>query len=158
MGRMRENLSQKASATLYVEVPPDRRNVQSRELKAVLDRVNPSGDGHILLKSMRKELTKLMPPPADVPRHAKRMTSASVPSLLTLEQRQLSQYDQYVAAFNAVDLDGSGTISKRELYQVLKKAGVANGKQALEMFEGFDRDGGGSLDLEEFCRIASILC
>ena len=47
------------------------------------------------------------------------------------------------------DVDGSGTISKRELYEVLKKAGLANGKQALEVFQGFDEDGDGSLEVDE---------
>ena len=89
----------------------------------------------------------------------KQVTSASLPSLLTLEQKQtLSQYDQYLAAFKAVDTDNSGTISKRELLEVLKKAGLASGKQALEVFSGFDQDGDGKLDFEEFARIAKILC
>ena len=87
------------------------------------------------------------------------MTSSSLPSLLTLEQRQtLSQYDQYVAAFKAVDIDNSGTISKRELYTVLKTAGLTDSKQALELFDGFDRDSDGKLDLDEFMKIAKILC
>ena len=65
---------------------------------------------------------------------------------------------EYVAAFRAVDADGSGTISKRELYSVLHKAGLANGKQALEVFKGFDEDADGQLDFDEFCKIAKILC
>ena len=132
---------------------------QNRELKALLDRVDPDGDGHISLASMRKTLTKLLPPPADHSRRPARMTSSSLPSLLTLEQRQtLSQYDQYVAAFKAVDIDNSGTISKRELYTVLKTAGLTDSKQALELFDGFDRDSDGKLDLDEFMKIAKILC
>ena len=70
----------------------------------------------------------------------------------------MSQFDQYVAAFQAVDTDGSGTISKRELYSVLQKAGLANGKQALEVFQGFDQDSDGQLDFEEFTKVAKILC
>ena len=41
---------------------------------------------------------------------------------------------------------------------MLKKAGLASGKQALEVFSGFDQDGDGKLDFEEFARIAKILC
>lgn len=157
MSKMRSNLTN--NGTLYLEVPNDRRQVQNRELKALLDRVDPDGDGHISLASMRKTLTKLLPPPPDHGHRPKKMTSASLPSLLTLEQRQtLSQYDQYVAAFKAVDIDGSGTISKRELYTVLKTAGLTDSKQALELFDGFDRDSDGKLDLEEFMKIAKILC
>ena len=123
--------------------------------------VDPDGEGHISLKSMRRTLTKLLPPvddSASAAQRAKRLTSNSLPSLLTLEQRKMSQYDQYVAAFKAVDTDGSGTISKRELYTVLEKAGLTNGKQALEVFSGFDKDSNGSLDFEEFTKIAKILC
>ena len=71
---------------------------------------------------------------------------------------EASQYDQYVEAFKAVDTDGSGTISKRELYVVLKKAGLTDTAQALELFQGFDQDADGSLDFEEFSKIARILC
>lgn len=157
MSKMRSNLTN--TATLYLEVPTDRRQVQNRELKALLDRVDPDGDGHISLASMRKTLTKLLPPPPANEARPKKLTSASLPSLLTLEQRQtLSQYDQYVAAFKAVDQDNSGTISKRELYDVLRKAGLTDSKQALELFDGFDRDSDGSLDFEEFLTIAKVLC
>ena len=188
----------------FLQVPRDHRQViQNRELKALLDRVDPGKQGTIPLAAMRKTLTKLLPPPpekldrvpakvCDRESHArtlartqrganehpqppprdlpsppshpslsthKQVTSASLPSLLTLEQKQtLSQYDQYLAAFKAVDTDNSGTISKRELLEVLKKAGLASGKQALEVFSGFDQDGDGKLDFEEFARIAKILC
>merc|ERR1719478_1127138 len=108
---------------------------------------------------MRKTLTKLLPPEPEAKKHAARpAASKSLPSLLTQEQRNMSQYEQYMAAFKAVDSDGSGTISKRELYAVLKTAGLANGKQALEVFSGFDEDGDGNLDFDEFAKIASILC
>jgi len=158
MGKMRSNLTN--TATLYLEVPADHRGgVQNRELKALLDKVDPDGDGHIPLSSLRKTLTKLLPPlPASDASRQPRIMSQSLPSLLTLEQKTSSAYDQYLAAFNAVDTDGSGTISKRELYTVLEKSGLTNGKQALEVFSGFDKDSDGQLDFEEFTKIAKILC
>lgn len=155
MGNMRSNLSN--NATLFIHVPRERRNVENRELKALLDRVDPDGDGHISLSSMRRTLTRLLPRAEEHGNRSKRLTSASLPSLLTLEQKKMSQYDQYVAAFEAVDTDGSGTISKRELYSVLRKAGLAGAKQSLEVFEGFDADSDGQLDLDEFTKIAKIL-
>ena len=56
---------------------------------------------------MRHTLEKLLPPLSE--QHApKHLTSASVPSLLTIQQRKsLSQREQFEVAFNAVDTDGS---------------------------------------------------
>lgn len=130
------------------------------ELKALLERLDPEATGHIPIGPIRRELSRLLPPlPEKTAQRSTRMGgSASLPSLLSQEQKQMSQYDQYVAAFRAVDADGSGSISKRELYMVLQKAGLANGKQALEIFEGFDEDSDGTLDFDEFCKIAKVLC
>jgi len=158
MSKMRSNLGQ--TTTQYIEMPQGRRgNVESSELQALLRRIDPDQDGHIPLATMRKTLTKLLPPPPEHQRRSARITSSSLPSLLTLEQQQnMDRYQQFVTAFKAVDTDNSGTISKRELYAVLAKAGLTNGKQALEVFSGFDEDGDGSLDFEEFQKIAKILC
>ena len=135
--------------------------MQNRELKALLDRVDPGKEGTIALSSMKRTLTKLLPPMDDPKKPGAKLTSASLPSLSTLEKKTgepPSQYEQYVEAFKAVDLDGSGTISKRELYKVLAKAGLTNSKQQLELFDGFDQDNDGMLDFEEFTKIAKILC
>lgn len=157
MERMRSNLTN--NNTLYLELPKNRRKVTNPELTSLLKRVDPEETCTIPLSNMRKTLTKLLPPKQELARKPKRFTSNSLPSLLTLEQKnELSRYDQFVAAFKAVDADGSGSISKRELYQVLKKAGLDNGKAALEVFNGFDVDDDGSLDFEEFTKIAKILC
>ena len=65
------------------------------ELKALLDKVDPDGDGHIPLSSLRKTLTKLLPPlPASDASRQPRIMSQSLPSLLTLEQKTSSAYDQ----------------------------------------------------------------
>ena len=163
MSKMRSNLTN--TGTLYLELPQGRRRVQNRELKALLDRVDPQGEGTIALSSMKRTLTKLLPPMEEAKaKAAAKLTSASLPSLTTLERPGggggggASQYDQYVEAFKAVDTDGSGSISKRELYVVLKKAGLTDTAQALELFQGFDQDADGQLDFEEFTKIARILC
>ena len=41
---------------------------------------------------------------------------------------------------------------------MLRSAGLdVGGKQALEVFDGFDQDSDGSLDFEEFTKIANML-
>ena len=86
--------------------------------------------------------------------HTRRSRPAHLACLLSDRRVECAEY---VAAFEAVDTDGSGTISKRELYSVLRKAGLAGAKQSLEVFEGFDADSDGQLDLDEFTKIAKIL-
>ena len=50
----------------FLQVPRDHRQViQNRELKALLDRVDPGKQGTIPLAAMRKTLTKLLPPPPE---------------------------------------------------------------------------------------------
>ena len=154
MGKMRENL--KAASSMYIDMPAARRNVQNPELKALLARVDPEGDGRVAFSSMRKTLNKLLPPPDEpgAPR-SRHLGSQSLPSLsASFETQKKSRYERALAAFKALDADGSGEISKRELYKVLKEAGLSNGKQALEVFAGADADQSGQLSFEEFQTIA----
>ena len=93
MGNMRSNLSN--NKALYLDVPRDRRNVQNRELKALLDRIDPEGEGHLSLSSMRRVLTKLLPSASEPTEHrTKRLISASLPSLLSTEEKKMSQYER----------------------------------------------------------------
>jgi len=158
MGKMRQNLSN--TATLRLEMPRERREaVQNPELKALLSRLDPEGVGTLPLATMKKTLSKLLPPEEPGSRKATRINSSSMPSLSqSLEDLHTSRYERALAAFNDVDADGSGAISKRELYTVLKKAGLANGKQALEVFQGADADNDGSLSFEEFRTLAKAIC
>ena len=60
-------------------------------------------------------------------------------------------------AFSKVDTDGSGTISKRELMATLKLLGLKDTKTALDLFHGFDVNGDGELDFDEFEHIAKTV-
>jgi hypothetical protein len=93
MERMRSNLTN--NNTLYLELPKNRRKVTNPELTSLLKRVDPEETCTIPLSNMRKTLTKLLPPKQELARKPKRFTSNSLPSLLTLEQKnELSRYDR----------------------------------------------------------------
>ena len=160
MAKMRQNLSSEGMASLRLEIPTERREVHNPELKALLQRLDPAGAGEVPLAQMKKTLTKLLPPTEEFGgQRPKRIGSQSMPSLsASLDALQLSRYERAVAAFKKIDADDSGTISKRELYEVLKTAGLSNGKQALEVFKGADADNDGQLNFEEFEKIAKAIC
>lgn len=95
MGKMR---SSNSSSTLVIELPGEvinRKNVQDRELKALFDRVDPQAQGQISLPSVKRTLTKMLPPLEQPGQRSKRLpASKSMPSLLKPEQRSMSKYDR----------------------------------------------------------------
>ncbi len=67
-----------------------------------------------------------------------------------------SVQERLVKAFLTADKDGSGAVSKRELYKVLKATGVKDlaSEAGLRLFHEADVDGDGKLSFEEFARVA----
>lgn len=61
-------------------------------------------------------------------------------------------------AFCAADVDNSGTLSKRQLYQALAGAGlVMTASEQLVIWRLFDRDADGKIAWEEFHRLGAAL-
>jgi len=59
--------------------------------------------------------------------------------------------EEYRAAFNLFDKDGSGTISPEEFLEILKNMGqVMTSEQAEEIIKELDADGSGEIDFGEF--------
>ena len=57
-----------------------------------------------------------------------------------------------------MDTDGSGELSKRELYKVLEDARLGGvSEDLLRLFEGFDVNHDGKLSVEEFSRLAEAI-
>ena len=162
MTQLRTNLTS-SDPSLVVELPSDRRRVQDKELKALFDRVDPDAVGQIHLPKVKKTIGKQIAAYAKPMKsnHPKRMhASRSMPSLVPehpTRSSNLSLHEKCVEAFKAVDQDGSNTISKRELIKVLRSMGLKDTKNALELFNGFDADGNGELDFEEFLHIAKTV-
>ena len=67
-----------------------------------------------------------------------------------------SMQERLVRAFLTADRDGTGSVSKRELYRAMRAAGVRDlaSDDALRLFQEADTDGDGQLSFEEFARVA----
>ena len=161
MGKMRSQLSSTSSVVL--ELPVDRRHTTDPKLKELFDGVDPKAEGRISLPSVKRTIEKKLPPPKNpyerrVDNRPRMVTSSSAPTLFSRKQQNaMSKYEQCVAAFKKADIDGSGTISKRELIAVLKIVGLKDMKNALDLFHGFDENGDGELDFDEFTYIAKTV-
>mmetsp|Transcript_154123 Transcript_154123/g.287320 ORF Transcript_154123/g.287320 Transcript_154123/m.287320 type:complete len:711 (-) Transcript_154123:75-2207(-) len=74
----------------------------------------------------------------------------------TLDKRRYAQEDVCWTAFHVFDLDGSGSISKKELGKVLHNTDVEawmGSESVMAAIEEFDRDDDGEIDFEEFFRM-----
>jgi len=147
--------------TSVLELPRELRDAKDGELHELFERVDPAREGRISLPLVKHALVKLAPPPK--PRFGVRPSalaaSASAPNLYKPELYGKPDDDETLrerclAAFDAWDRDGSGTISKRELIAALKVMGLREARTALDIFRGFDVDDDGELTFEEFEKIA----
>ena len=59
-------------------------------------------------------------------------------------------------AFNMFDMDGSGSIERQELIQILQSedmAGVVPKDELIKYMNEVDTNGDGEIDFEEFCEM-----
>eukprot|EP00759_Apiculatamorpha_spiralis_P022564 PhF_6_TR26673/c4_g1_i1/m.38770 len=67
--------------------------------------------------------------------------------------------DALRTAFAAFDVDGSGALSKEELYDALTSQGEALSREELDLvFANFDLDGDGTIDYSEFVKLMMDRC
>ena len=77
--------SMSSSSANVLELPRDRRNAQDKELRAILDRVDPQAEGHISLPSVKRTLKKLLPPPTEDDRKQRSKNGALCSDVQTKE-------------------------------------------------------------------------
>jgi Ca2+-binding EF-hand superfamily protein len=74
-------------------------------------------------------------------------------------EKNLSLEEKLKRAFRTADVDGSRSVSKRELYRALEKAGITafSTPEGLKLFNEHDADGDGQLGYDEFAQLARKL-
>jgi len=73
---------------------------------------------------------------------------------ITQTKQKKTDADEMVAAFGAMDQDGSGELTKEELKEAMASMGAAfTDKQMDEMFRDADEDESGTIDYREFAAI-----
>jgi len=176
MDRMRANM--KNGSCPYAMPAGFRRSLQTPELRQIVERADPSGTGVVTLEALRRVLSDIGGEQAaeqggfasassgGVGGYLKRIKStlgsSSLPTLMPPGgggERGPSQRDRLMEAFRAADGDGSGTISKRELYKILEaaKLGGSGTQDFLRLFKGFDVNNDGCLSFEEFNLLADAM-
>lgn len=73
-------------------------------------------------------------------------------------EREPSHDESLYAAFQAADADGSGALSKRQLYAALALVGLhVKASEQLQLWRMFDRDTNGRVDYHEFRQLGVVL-
>ena len=71
-----------------------------------------------------------------------------------MAEKAKGKKDEIVEAFKTFDKDGSGSITKDELLNVLKEVGVDATPEELTAFmQSVDADGDGNINFEEFKKL-----
>ena len=167
MDRMRQNMKNTTSA---FRIPAHFRSMlMTAELRAIVERADPAGTGVISQADMRRVLSELgsgeTSPLASLKRIKSSRHAQSLPALTSVPSAAAAPAaadgtakERLFAAFRAADTDGSGELSKRELYKVLEDARLGGvSEDLLRLFEGFDVNHDGKLSFEEFARMAEGL-
>ena len=119
-------------------------------------RMDAKGEGQISLMSMRRVLTEEAQLHMPKPKRGSGMKqAASTPNLTP--QPALSEEEKLLTAFKEADKDGSGNISKREMFGMLERLGIDRHSNCMKLFKGFDVDDDGVITFLEFKKIAAAL-
>jgi calmodulin len=129
------------------------------EYKLAFNDIDENGDGTISADDIKKALTQMgeeitdeeaqqMIAEADLDKNGTVDFPEFVKLMHTREQHEILE------AFNAIDNDGSGRLSRKELKDVMKSfGGKLSDEELEEMFKTADADGDGQVDYQEFLKV-----
>jgi calmodulin len=129
------------------------------EYKLAFNDIDENGDGTISADDIKKALTQMGEEITD--EEAQQMISeadldkngtVAFPEFVKLMHKR--EQHEILEAFNAIDKDGSGRLSTKELKDVMKSfGGKLSDEQLEEMFKNADADGDGQVDYQEFLKV-----
>jgi len=138
---------------------------QIKNLRETFQSLDENGDGLLTSAEMRDGLEKagLKDIPADLQDIMKNVDADGSGVIdyteflaATLDKKLYMAEDMCWRAFGVFDQNGDGKISVKELQEVLKDSEVSNlvgNQSAHDIMKQADKDGDGTIEFEEFCRM-----
>ena len=129
------------------------------EYKAAFDDIDENGNGAISADDIKKALNQMgkeitdeeaqeMIAEADLDKNG----TVDFPEFVELMRKR--EQHEILETFHAIDNDGSGKLSTKELKDVMKSFGEKlTDAQLEEMFKNADADGDGQVDYQEFLNV-----
>ena len=128
-----------------------------KKLENEFNRIDKNKDGHLSLQELKKEYgVNLMDGQQDG-------DFETIFQNLDENQDNLIGFNEFIQAasnivtksnvarlFNLIDIDGSGTLSLKELKTIFQPGNKQESKELIDQFQANDTDNSGQLDLEEF--------
>eukprot|EP00439_Symbiodinium_sp_Y106_P036787 s827_g4.t1 len=147
-------------AALHV-IASQMSDAQIKDLRETFIAMDEDGDGLLTVKELeegmqRAGMTEIPPELNDIIKDVDSNGSGTIDYTeflaATLDRKNYIAEDVCWAAFRVFDKDGSGTISKDELAQVLSDGAVAAvaQKDIAELLNEVDQNGDGEIDFQEF--------
>ena len=126
-------------------------------LKEIFQSMDKNGDGHLTLEELGEGMQHAGLDKREIASLFKKMDTDKSGLIdyteflsSSIQQKECLKEEKLTEAFKAFDKDGSGKISKEEIYQVLKITDPADKRRIDETIKKFDKNGDCEIDLEEF--------
>ncbi|KAJ8309973.1 hypothetical protein KUTeg_011838 [Tegillarca granosa] len=139
---------------------------ERKELKEMFSKHDDNGDNRISIREARSLLKALGMKPTlkDIRDWMRKLGDNNGDDYLSFKEFEnlikhhisTMEYEEAMmrAAFRRFDLNGDGSISKKEIVRILKETNVPNPEEEADrLIEEADLDGDGEIDYKEFCHV-----